>query len=110
MIDELGETEREVIGICRRHVYSSAELSGRYLALIASINIDTAALQIESAICLQFRGFKSTSECMRVRPEAPHRSLLLSVNHSVEKCDMWGEYQTRERDLAGRATLLFKFT
>ena len=60
-IDELGETEREVIGIWRRPVYSSAELSNDTSLSYACINVDTAALQIESAICPRFRGFKSTS-------------------------------------------------
>ena len=55
----------------------------------ASINVDTVALQIESTICPWFRGCKSTSECMRRRLGAPRKSLLLSVNHSIEKCKTW---------------------
>ena len=34
VIDESGETERKVVEIWRRHVYNSADLSGRYLVLI----------------------------------------------------------------------------
>ena len=49
----------------------------------ASINVDTVALQIESAICPRFRRYKSTSG---VYPRGP---LLLSDNSSIDWRKTW---------------------
>ena len=72
----------------------------------AYVNVDTAALQIESAICPRFRTCNSTSECMRGRLGDPRELRLLSVNIAIEKCDILGEYQTRERSGASRDAVI----
>ena len=62
----------------------------------ACANVDTGALQIESAICPRFRGYKSTNECMRGSLGASREQLLLLVNISIEKCGMWGDVRHGE--------------
>ena len=98
MINEWVEAEREAIGIWQRLAEKAAEISDDTSLSYVCINVDSAALQIESAIYPWFRGFKSTSECMRGRLRDPLEPLLLSVKILIEKCDMWGVVSdTRKR-------------
>ena len=77
----------------------------------ASVNVDTAALQIESGICPQFRGYKTTSEYMRRRLTNPRGALLLSVKHSKRSAKHGrGVSDTRKRSGTSRVGRLFKCT
>ena len=69
----------------------------------ACVNVDTAALRVKIAICPWFRGYKSTSECMRGMLWDPRSTLLLWLITRREVQNVGRGYQTWERDLARRA-------
>ena len=59
MIEELGENEREAIGILRKMLKRVQSFPDDMLLSYAWVNVDTATLQIESAICPRFRGINT---------------------------------------------------
>ena len=113
VINRWVETEREAIGMLRRHAYRSSEFSGWYFAIIRMRQCwhrDFADRKRD--LPTTSRDYHK-SEYIRVSPWDPREQLLLLVNSAIEKRSMWGGCQTRGRGLpsgTSRVGRLFKCT